>query len=701
MLKRLVSLTLVLVLALSVCGALAENGNLRHKVTGDISEFTASEELSRIEDTGKEAGALEMGTDVYLFVDPDSASFVTFVVVDEYGEPIPGAAIYLSYGKYTDFFGTTDSSGRFSTYVFRDTRYGYTVKKSGYIPESGHFTATGETKTVRVVLRKLNNVDIFILDNDVPVKDIQISIGGYDVVTDADGHVRVQLPNGVYPMDVTLPDGTIKSVNVRVQGDTVYVLDIGKDDAGTGLGDLFIVFNKYYDPEDYDLTEMIFSDAEIIALLGLEDEADMELVQAQIAAWREENHNFLRIVAEPDKIQHDDRKDEIVYEDGEPLYTQRSLMLSGWQLLAVEEKKMQAVVFENEDMGLVFDIADLYTPEMAKLFHLVYAKHADVRNYPEFDLDDLDVSELDFNLLPDVWRWIDAVELREAMIKQLQADAGEEEVNLPELTRKMFGNSRLEVRITPLLEEELLRACEAIEPYLVNQKLDEVLLISPELKAEWLKDYLADGNLTRTEYEELEKIAAEGKAYRVQVFVRIDGCEVNVTDLLHTLEARLNISEVLLYEAEVYTAEQLVLENNEKTAEELKDEYIQELYPQNHILRKIRNGGDQHSEAEYEAGEAVFDFTAQPVNGWPADEALRKAAEEMLSGHIVDIYDVDVRFKPYEYKDLVGRQYYTDTEILKDRHLMLNEAWYVRLEDVQSGSYLIYEPLPPETEDAE
>jgi len=60
---------------------------------------------------------------VYLYVDPYSASYVTFEVVDEWGEPIEGAAIYLSYGGHTEFYGLTDKDGKFSSYIFRDTEY--------------------------------------------------------------------------------------------------------------------------------------------------------------------------------------------------------------------------------------------------------------------------------------------------------------------------------------------------------------------------------------------------------------------------------------------------------------------------------------------------------------------------------------------------------------------------------------------------
>jgi len=106
MLKRFIALFLALLMCLGCCSALAEG--LRHKVHGDVSEFEVSEELDQDTVNGDQA---QVGTDVYLYVDPYTASYVTFVVVDEDGRPVKGAAIYLSYGGETEFYGTTDSDG--------------------------------------------------------------------------------------------------------------------------------------------------------------------------------------------------------------------------------------------------------------------------------------------------------------------------------------------------------------------------------------------------------------------------------------------------------------------------------------------------------------------------------------------------------------------------------------------------------------
>lgn len=719
MLKRLSSLVLAVLLMLCACGALAEGGDLRHKITGDVSQFEVSEEagLSSAQ-LNPETGNVEMGTDLYLFVDPDSASYITFLVVDEQGNPIKGAAIYLSYGGFTDFYGLTNEEGKLSVYLFRNTRYGYYVEKEGYLPESGSFVATEATRVIKVVLRKLYNLDIFVRNNGVPVPGLDITVQGETLTTDDDGHVRYRLPNGLYDATIELPGGRHKAVRIRVQGDTVYVIDFANDE-------LFIVFDRDYDPEDYDLRMFVFEDEEIVRLLGLQDEDDEEVVRAAIEAWRADNHNVLSIIAEPDKIQYDDRADDIVLrEDGEPQYTQRSLILSGWQLLGVEERSMQTILFENERMGMRYDIADLYSPDMAKLFHFIYHKHAVeatkdsdepvVDLYPELELtDELDVNEFDFSLIRDVWRWFDEPELKEQMRLQLVEATGDELAEVPELTESMFGNARMEARVTPLLADELLRAMLGEEPYMAESALDEVLLISRELREIWLRDYLADGNLTRTEYEELKDILTEGAAYRVQLFMMMDGVEVNVTGLTDSMQVRMNATEDILTEAEEYVREQLelrkaMLESGEITpeeaenmpdAEELKAQYIGELYDDSHMLLFIRNEGLQAGERGYEPGAAVLDETAIPTDGLPEDEEARAALIAMLDGRVMDVYDVDVREEEFAWSDVTGWQHIPYLTVLPDVPLELAERWEIRHdgagEGAASGAYLIYE-LPEE-----
>ena len=680
MVKKGWAVLLALVLVLLAGAACADS--LRHEVHGDVSELEASESLS----SGRNetpVGNATVGTDVYLYVDPYSASYVTFEVVDEWDNPIHGAAIYLSYGGHTEFYGLTDVYGKFSSYIFRDTEYGYRVECFGYMPESGTFIAAGETKTVRVVLRKYYSLDVVVLNNGAPVPGVRVEIDANDLLTGADGSARFYRPNGLYTAKITLPDGTVKFVTIRVAGDTVYVVDIGRKnmpdeladilDAGGGYSDGFIVFDKYYAPEDYDLTEKIYTDEEFLAALG--NGMTQEQQAAALAAWHAQRPDVVHIVAEPDKTQA--TPDRIITVNGKPRYSQRSLILSGAQLLNIEQGGAESILFENEHMGVWLDIADLYSPDMAKLFGLIRGKRANESAYRNVSLYQFDVSKLDFGTLPAVRRWMDEPD----------------EKITRELTRAQFAASRLEVRITPLIESEIEQAVQAIREYrrVRRVEMDEVELISAALEEKWMAEYLADGCLTETEYEELENLLLCGRAYRVQVYMLIDGREVNVTDLLPSLIVRMDVNDILSAQAQAYAQAQPDGGDPEAYAHHVQA-YRETLYPQSHAMTLIRNQGIQYSAIRYHRGDAVREIPVVVQDGLPgADEPLAAQMLSALAARRLMVFDVDVRRESYVHKDVYDYRYYGVVTIHRGVQESIEPDDTVCFPQALSGAYFIRE----------
>ena len=303
--KRFIALLLILLMALSPVTALAAGeDSIRHEVTGDVSEFEVGEEVG----SGKmNEGQTEatMGTDLYLFVDPDTASYITFVVTDEQGKPLEGAQIYIEYNGKSELFGTTDKDGKLSTYLFRDTEYGYTVKKTGYETVEGSFTATEETKTIRVVMREYFDLNIFVVDGDKPVQGVKVLLDGYGSYTDDEGKTTYERTNGVYTIEVITDDGRRIVTQAVVNGDTDIIIDISEDDSivpGGRYTDRFLVYDRNYDPEDYVLTKYLFSEDD----LGAEEEAEDYLAA---------NPNTIHIAAQPDRRQNADGTDTDITTD--------------------------------------------------------------------------------------------------------------------------------------------------------------------------------------------------------------------------------------------------------------------------------------------------------------------------------------------------------------------------------------------------
>ena len=182
--KRTLSITLALTLVLLIfCGAIpAQAGSIRHMVTGDVSEIVVDEAAGLDRSEGDVSA--DVHTDVYLFVDPDSASYITFYVTDEAGNPISGAAIYITYKGVTELYGTTGRDGKCSMYLFRNVEYGYRVTKAGYESAEGKFTATRETRLIHVVLRKLHKLTIILRNNGENVPNADVLVNGIEAAAD-------------------------------------------------------------------------------------------------------------------------------------------------------------------------------------------------------------------------------------------------------------------------------------------------------------------------------------------------------------------------------------------------------------------------------------------------------------------------------------------------------------------------------------
>jgi len=684
MLKRFAAFCLML--ALLLCGALAEapeGGDPILHAAGGVSEFVTGDALDEAHKSG--AGEAQVGTDIYLCVDPYTASYLTFAAVTETGRPLPGVAIFLTYGGVTEFYGMTDENGLFSTYVFRGTPYEVTLEKSGYRTEKFSFTALEETGTVTVVMREYHRFDLIVLENGTPVEGLRVvfSYNGGEMRTDKNGAVSFRPVAGTYDAQISLPDGTVKTVRVHIGEDTLYVVDIGTQDwpeqmpadvlgAGGGLSDLFIVFDQEYRPEDYALTAQLYADGEIAAQMDA-DAMDEEEMAALTAQYRAENPDHLHIAAEPDKIQYENAPDRTVYdENGSPVYSRRSLILSGWQLLRIEEQGMESVLFENGDMGLWFDIADLYSENMARLFCMIEDAHDAPGENAWYEEGEFEVGLLEgrFDELPDVQRWVDP--------------AGERTAQGDMLLKETFGNSVLEVRITPILPDEIGRAVLGVEENIrrgdLRERMRNILLISDELRQLWLEEYWADGHLTDTEYAELRQICVHGRAYRVQVFMRIDGENINVTQMLPSLEIRMDVNEDALAEAEEFAAG---ADDRDAAAQE----YLSVHYDMRHGLMGVRNEGAQIEMRDYEPGMAVFGAEALITDGMP-DRAEIMAA---LSARTVDMYGVDVRRSEYAYGKSVGFRYHAAVECRKGVQAAPGPDWQVRWRSDLSGLYLVRE----------
>ena len=602
--KRTLSIALALTLVLlTFCSAIpAQAGSIRHMVSGDVSEIVVDDAQGLDRSEGDVSA--DVHTDVYLFVDPDSASYITFYVTDEAGNPIPGASIYITYKGVTELYGTTGKDGRCSMYLFRNVEYGYRVSKAGYESAEGRFTATQETRLVRVVLRKLHKLTIIVRNGGENVPDAEVLVNGEAHKTDAEGKVSLRRPNGVYVITVPLADGREITRLAAVNGENVVVvIDITPDDAlvpGGLYSDRFLVYDREYDPEDYELTEYRFSAEDLERQEGETDEAFAQ----RAARYLEQNTSTIFVEAQCDREQQENAPDlDIMRSAEEKLYTQRSMMPSGWLMRAWETAGYDRVVFKSEYGALMLDMDDMHAEEMEKAFALLYGMTCSevglrgivtpqtLETSGAFEdsgvaalknAKSVDVDQIDFDALRG-WHF--------------DFDGEGETAAADRLPDSLYTNSTFEYRITPI-EPEALRdmVTDGLEGETALKK-DEIMLASAAYFEETLRRWKAEGRLTdmeadelyqmtvdgRLESEEIERIQAlldagelsenavdalvdaaiEGRIYRASCWIYYRGIGMEVTSLLHGLKW-LSMPDALY--AEEYDAQLAALTEQERSA---------------------------------------------------------------------------------------------------------------------------------------
>lgn len=518
--RRGLSLLLALLLLLPLMpGQAAASGSIRHEVHGDVSRIDVyGRDRERV--NGTEA---KIGTDVYLFVDPDTASYVTFYVTDEDGNPLKNAQIYLTYNGITEFFGTTDKNGKFSTYLFRDVEYGFTVKLHGYENAVGTFTATKELCKVRVVLRKYQSVGVFVVDHGVPVPGVTVIIEGQKYVTNSNGKVHVGLVGGVYNGTVVAPDGRLIPFQFEVDGAGLdVVIDIGLDETlapGGTQKDNFLVYNRHYNPEDYVLTYYDFVETD----LSRETAETDEEFEARTERYLQQNPSSILVEAQPDRRQGTEHDTDILDAQGEPIYSQRSLMPSGYLVKAWEEAGYSKLVFTNEEMGLQLDLADLHSPEMTKTFAMMwyltenrvqpkYICKDEINKRPEryagtgilaAQRNELEMEDIDLDALKDFeFEFVHKMEEHEKTEKNEKHDL---------LKDSLFTGTTFEFRVTPITPEALH---EMVRDGLEGKKAldrNSIIVANGAYFLDVLRKWKAEGNLDDNEAKELYALIVDGR----------------------------------------------------------------------------------------------------------------------------------------------------------------------------------------------
>lgn len=144
-------------------------------------------------------------------------------VVDEAGEPIPGATVTVLgvRGSHVDW-SRTDSAGDFSVATAGPTRHLFVVSAAGWSPESVHADLTDDRRLAPFVLRDRLTVRGLVTGPDgEPVADVSVVItkrsGGSVswIRSDADGRYVLPLPReGVY--DLTAVNRATGSTHSRI-----------------------------------------------------------------------------------------------------------------------------------------------------------------------------------------------------------------------------------------------------------------------------------------------------------------------------------------------------------------------------------------------------------------------------------------------------------------------------------------------------
>ena len=208
--KKGIALLLALVLALTTFSAYAQKVDITGPRGPKLpSTFEVDEDAGlSVGEMNEEHTEATMGTDVYLFVDPDNADYVTFQVRDaESNHPIENATIRIKYKGVEAVYGVTDENGECSVYLFRGVKYEYTVTANWYEPASGSFTARGETQTIRVNLRPYHHLTVIVMENGKPRVGVVVYVDDNRYISNDEGIIRSYGVTGNYLIRVILPDG--------------------------------------------------------------------------------------------------------------------------------------------------------------------------------------------------------------------------------------------------------------------------------------------------------------------------------------------------------------------------------------------------------------------------------------------------------------------------------------------------------------
>jgi gliding motility-associated-like protein len=145
---------------------------------------------------------------------------ITITVVDENGDPIAGATVTINGENYT-----TDENGQV-TIELPDGEYDYTVEADGYNDFTGTITVGGEDVDEAVIMiaeqEETHTVTITVVDeNGDPIEGATVTINGEEYVTDENGQVTLELPNGEYDYTVTIDGYDDFTGTITVGGEDV------------------------------------------------------------------------------------------------------------------------------------------------------------------------------------------------------------------------------------------------------------------------------------------------------------------------------------------------------------------------------------------------------------------------------------------------------------------------------------------------
>lgn len=602
-----------------------------HALADTNARLDVSDDLSAGKGDGKQG--VSIGTDLYLIVDPDTASYVTIRVVDEQGNILPNSLVYLN----GELYGSTDERGKLNAYLFRDVKYTYSVTKYGYIASSGSFTATKATRTITVVLPKIHTLNVIVTEDGVPSSGISVTIDGETHWTKGKDGAAFQLPNGVYTAAVKLLDGTTKRVRIRVNGDTTYLIELNTsvDEESIRLesyiipmgGSTFILFDKHYAPMDYLMTLFSYTPEERQAW------ADDETFEGEAFL------HTLHIVSEPHQV------DDVVQTDeaGNDIYTHRNLCLDGGLMLSFVDIGAPYLRLDNEACAAEMYLPELFDGDMAKLILLMEEEGKAAA--PD------GVGAIDFDALPEVTSWLDS--------------------ESPMLTKAIFTKTMLELRITPILEME-----PALSGALLPEEDEsEVILVSGALSAYNERIRLDTGHMTETERTELSLLGIASPVYRVQAYLSLNDAEVNVTSLLKTLHVGLSGEALIDQFTSELTSEGVAPESVEAGALARLSERVD--------MTSI-DTARAHMADPYVQGDYLQQLEGALRSSVP-QEHLGKMQERPLTQ-----FDVHIRLMDTTIADETLPSYHPDVTRLPDKDISSDEAvWHVFARSSVSGLHVL------------